>query len=244
MRLLVVEDEIRMAKLIKRGLEEEGHAVDLVEDGAGAIWHATSTEYSAILLDVMLPDESGFEVCRKLREVGVRTPVMMLTARVEVADRVRGLDAGADDYLVKPFSFSELAARLRAIGRRDDRIVGTTLEVDDLKLDPSTRKVTRGGVEIELTPKEFALLELFMRRPGKVLSRTQILEAVWDFAYEGGSNVIDQYIAYLRRKIDRPFKRNDLETVRGVGYRLRSDSTVRRDASVLPDGGVRARGNG
>ena len=211
-----------MAKLLKRGLEEEGHAVDLAHDSATALFMAVSAEYSAILLDVMLPDESGLETCRRLREAGLRTPVVMLTARVEVADRVRGLDAGADDYLLKPFSFSELAARLRSISRREDHIIGTNLVVGDLELDSMARRVTRRGELIELTAKEFSLLELFMRKPGLVLSRTQILEAVWDFAYEGDSNVVDQYVAYLRKKVDRPFGRNDLETVRGFGYRLRA----------------------
>lgn len=210
-----------MARLLKRGLEEEGHAVDVVGDGPDGLWMATENEYSAILLDVMLPGESGFDVCRKLREANVWSPVLMLTARSELEDRVRGLDAGADDYLVKPFSFVELAARLRALTRRDDRARPVVLAVGDLRLDPSSRRGWRGEVEIELSPKEFALLELFLRNPGTVLSRTRILEAVWDFAYDGTSNVVDQYVGYIRRKIDVPFGRADIETVRGVGYRLR-----------------------
>lgn len=225
-RLLVVEDEVRMARLLKRGLEEEGHAVDVQAEGVNALWMATENEYGAIILDVMLPDGSGFEVCRKLREAGVWSPVLMLTARVEIEDRVRGLDAGADDYLVKPFSFSELAARLRALTRRDDRARPAVVEVGDLRLDPSSRRAFRGEVEIDLSPKEFALLELFLRNSGVVLSRSRILEAIWDFAYDASSNVVDQYVGYLRRKIDRPFGRADLETVRGAGYRLRD-----------PDGG-------
>ena len=213
-----------MALLLKRGLEEEGNVVDIENNGVNAIWRAAENEYSAIILDVMLSDMDGFEICRRLRSSGNWTPVLMLTARTDIDDRVRGLDAGADDYLTKPFGFTELSARLRALARRDDRARPTALELGDLKLDPATRRVSRGDVEIDLSPKEFALLELFLRDPGVVLTRTRILEAVWDFAYDGGSNVIDQYVGYLRRKIDQPFGRSDLETVRGVGYRLRDSS--------------------
>jgi two-component system OmpR family response regulator len=221
MRVLVVEDELRMARLLKRGLEEEGNVVDIESNGIAGIFMATEHEYSAIVLDVMLPDIDGFEVCRRLRSSGVWAPVLMLTARTEIADRVRGLDAGADDYLVKPFGFAELSARLRALSRRDDRARPAVLEVGDLQLNPATRRVARGEIEIDLSPKEFSLLELLMGDPGVVFTRTRILEAVWDFAYDGGSNVIDQYVGYLRRKIDQPFGRADIETVRGVGYRLR-----------------------
>jgi two-component system OmpR family response regulator len=217
----VVEDELRMARLLKRGLEEEGNVVDIESNGIAGIFMATEHEYSAIVLDVMLPDIDGFEVCRRLRSSGVWAPVLMLTARTEIADRVRGLDAGADDYLVKPFGFAELSARLRALSRRDDRARPAVLEVGDLQLNPATRRVARGEIEIDLSPKEFSLLELLMGDPGVVFTRTRILEAVWDFAYDGGSNVIDQYVGYLRRKIDQPFGRADIETVRGVGYRLR-----------------------
>jgi two-component system OmpR family response regulator len=225
-RLLIVEDEVRMALLLKRGLEEEGNVVDIEHNGVNAIWRATENEYSAIILDVMLPDMDGFEICRRLRSSGNWAPVLMLTARTDIDDRVRGLDAGADDYLMKPFGFTELTARLRALARRDDRARPTTLEMGDLKLDPATRRVFRGNVEIDLSPKEFALLELFLRDPGVVLTRTRILEAVWDFAYDGGSNVIDQYVGYLRKKIDQPFNRSDLEPVRGVGYRLRDSNRL------------------
>ncbi len=223
MRVLVVEDEARMARLVKRGLEEEGHAVDVAADGPDGLWMATENPYAAIVLDVMLPGFDGFELCRKLRTAGVWVPVLMLTARDAVGDRVRGLDAGADDYLVKPFSLLELAARLRALARRDDRARPAVLETDGLRLDPATKQAWRGNSELRLSPKEFALLELFLRHPGAVLTRSQILEAVWDFAYDGGSNVVDQYVAYLRRKIDLPFGRRDIETVRGMGYRLRQD---------------------
>lgn len=211
-----------MARLLKRGLEEEGHVVDVANDGRDGLWMATENDYGVIVLDVMLPGENGFEICRKLRIADVWTPVLMLTARVDPEDRVRGLDVGADDYLVKPFSFIELAARLRALIRRDDRVRPVIIEVGDLRLDPAARRVFRGGVEIDLTPKEFALLELFIRNPGTVMSRMKILDAAWDFAYDGTSNVIDQYVGYLRRKIDAPFGRSDIETVRGAGYRLRN----------------------
>ncbi len=221
MRVLVVEDEARMARLIKRGLEEEGHAVDVAADGPDGLWMATETEYAAIVLDLMLPGFDGVELCRRLRGQGSWVPVLMLTARDAVGDRVRGLDAGADDYLVKPFSLLELAARLRALARRDDRARPAVLASGDLSLDPATKQAWRGTAELQLSPKEFSLLELFLRHPGAVLTRSQIIEAVWDFAYDAGSNVVDQYVAYLRRKVDLPFGRHDIETIRGMGYRLR-----------------------
>jgi two-component system, OmpR family, response regulator len=226
MRVLVVEDETRMARLLKRGLEEEGHAVDVAGDGPDGLWMATENPYAAIVLDIMLPGFDGFEVCRRLREAGVWTPVLMLTARDAVGDRVRGLDVGADDYMVKPFSLLELAARLRALARRDDRARPAVLGEGDLKLDPAAKRAWRGQTELQLSPKEFSLLELFLRHPGVVLTRTQILEAAWDFAYDGTSNVVDQYVTYLRRKIDVPFGRHDIETVRGMGYRLRHEEPV------------------
>lgn len=210
-----------MAALLQRGLEEEGYAVDVVGDGVDALWMGTEVDYDAIVLDVMLPGLDGFEVCRRLRASQRWMPVLMLTARTGVEDRVRGLDVGADDYLLKPFSFAELVARVRALSRRGQQPRQPSLEVGDLRLDQASRRVWRGDQEIVLSPKEFSLLELFMQHPGEALTRTRILEHVWDFAYNGTSNVIDQYIAYLRRKIDRPFGRSDLETVRGAGYRLR-----------------------
>jgi DNA-binding response OmpR family regulator len=221
MRVLVVEDEVRLALLLKRGLEEEGYAVDTSGDGAEALWHATETEYDAIVLDIMLPGMDGLEVTRRLRAERRWTPVLLLTARDAIDDRVVGLDAGADDYLVKPFSFAELAARVRALVRRGRVERPAVLEVGDLRLDPARRRAWRAEVDLDLSPKEFALLELFLGHPGEVLTRTRILEHVWDFAYDPSSNVVDQYIGYLRRKIDRPFGRDDLETVRGAGYRLR-----------------------
>ena len=221
MRVLVVEDEIRMARLVKRALEEEGYAVDIAPNGTDGLWLATENAYGAVVLDVMLPDFDGFEVCRRLRQKEVWVPVIMLTARDSIDDRVRGLDAGADDYLVKPFSLAELAARLRALARRDDRARPVLLAEGDLKLDPAARRAWRAGTELRLSPKEFSLLELFLRYPGEVLTRSRIIEAVWDFAYDGGSNVVDQYVNYLRRKVDAPFGRHDIETVRGMGYRLR-----------------------
>lgn len=210
-----------MAGLLRRALKEEGHAVDVAADGPQGLWLATENEYGAIVLDVMLPGMDGFQLCRRLRESGVWAPVLMLTARDGVTDRVRGLDAGADDYLVKPFSLLELAARLRALARRDGRGRPPILAEGDLRLDPAGKQAWRAGTELHLSPKEYSLLEFFLRHPGQVLTRSAIIEAVWDFAYDGGSNVVDQYVNYLRRKIDAPFGRRDLETVRGMGYRLR-----------------------
>jgi len=223
MRVLVVEDELRMASLIRRGLTEEGLAADVAPNGEDALWMAQSHEYDAIVLDVMLPGMNGFETCRRMRTSGVWAPVLMLTARDSVEDRVAGLDTGADDYLVKPFAFAELLARLRALARRGDSERPSVLEVGDLHLDPATRQVRRGTSEISLSAKEFALLETFMRRPDEVLSRLHLLEHAWDFAYENRSNVVDVYVRHLRRKIDEPFGRRSLETVRGAGYRLRAD---------------------
>ena len=220
MRILIVEDQVKMASLLRRGLREEGLAADVARSGDDAIWMARATEYDAIVLDVMLPGADGFEVCRRLREAGTWSPVLMLTARDAVEDRVEGLDAGADDYLTKPFSFAELLARLRALVRRPPLERPTMLEVGDLRLDPASRRVWRGETEVHLSAKEFALLETFMRRPGEVLSRYHLLEHCWDHGYENRSNVVDVYVRYLREKIDRPFGRASLETVRGAGYRL------------------------
>jgi len=224
-RVLIVEDELRMASLIRRGLAGEGLAADVAASADEALWMARAHDYDAVVLDVMLPDLDGFEVCRRLRAAGVWAPVLMLTARDSVDDRVAGLDSGADDYLVKPFAFAELLARLRALARRGEPERPTVLEVGNLRLDPATREVTRGTTPVALSAKEFALLETFMRRPGEVLSRWHLLEHAWDFAYENRSNVIDVYVRRLRRKIDEPFGRESLETVRGAGYRLRWDDT-------------------
>jgi len=222
-RVLVVEDELRMACLIQRGLVKEGLAADVAGSGNDALWMAQAHDYDAIVLDVMLPGLDGFETCRRLRDDGVWAPVLMLTARDSVEDRVAGLDTGADDYLVKPFAFAELLARLRALVRRGEPERPTVLEVGDLRLDPATRQVSRGGSEVQLSAKEFALLETFMRRPGEVLSRLQLLEHAWDFAYDNRSNVVDVFVRRLRSKIDEPFARRSLETVRGAGYRLRAN---------------------
>jgi two-component system OmpR family response regulator len=223
MRVLIVEDELRMAGLIRRGLTSEGLAADAAATGEDALWMAQAHDYDAIVLDVMLPGLDGFETCRQLRERGISAPVLMLTARDSVEDRVAGLDTGADDYLVKPFAFAELLARLRALARRGGPDRQPVLVVGDLQLDPAERAVRRGSREISLSAKEFALLETFMRRPGEVLSRLHLLEHAWDFAYENRSNVVDVVVRRLRLKIDEPFGRRSLETVRGGGYRLRSD---------------------
>ena len=223
MRILIVEDHVKMAGLIKRGLEKEGMATDVAANGEDALWRAGATEYDAIILDVMLPGIDGFEVCRRLRADGVWAPILMLTARDSVRDRVAGLDGGADDYLTKPFSYSELLARLRALVRRGPVERPAELRVGDLRLDPSRRQVWRGQAEIQLSPKEFAILETFMRRPGEVLSRFQLLEHAWDYEYENRSNVVDSYIRLLRRKVDRPFGVGEHRDGAGVGYRLREE---------------------
>jgi two-component system, OmpR family, response regulator len=223
MRVLIVEDEVKMAALIRRGIREEGMAADVAVRGEDALWMAGSTDYDAIVLDVMLPGIDGFETCRRLRADGVWSPILMLTARDSVEDRVSGLDGGADDYLTKPFSFGELLARLRALARRGPVERPVLLEVGDLKLDPATRQVWRGDTEISLSAKEFSLLEVFMRRPGEVLSRFQLLEHGWDYDYENRSNVVDVYVRYLREKVDRPFGRDSIETIRGAGYRMRKE---------------------
>jgi two-component system, OmpR family, response regulator len=223
MRVLVVEDELKMASLLLRGFRNNGHAADVSRTGEDAVWMAEATRYDAIVLDVMLPGMDGFETLAQLRRQGRWTPVLILTARDAVEDRIAGLDVGADDYLTKPFSFAELLARLRAVVRRGEVERPTILEVDDLRLDPATRQVWRGAAEIELSAKEFALLEAFMRRSGEVLSRDQLLEQAWDLGYDNRSNVIAVYVNYLREKIDRPFGASSLETVRGAGYRLRKD---------------------
>jgi two-component system OmpR family response regulator len=223
MRVLVVEDEVRMANVIRRSLIKEGVATDVANDGHRAIAMATAVDYDAIVLDVMLPDRSGFDACRVLRERGVWSPVLMLTARDAVEDRVAGLDSGADDYLVKPFALAELHARLRSLARRGRPERPTVLEVGTLRLDPARRDVFRAASRIDLSAKEFALLEVLMRRAGEVLTRLELIEHAWDFAYEIRSNIVDVYIRRLRRKLDEPFGTSSLETVRGTGYRLRED---------------------
>ena len=223
MRVLIVEDHLKLATLIRRGLRKEGMAVDVETTGTDGLTRAQATEYDAIILDVMLPGLDGFEVCRRLRGAGVWAPILMLTARDAVRDRVAGLDGGADDYLTKPFAYAELLARLRALVRRGPVERPTELRVGDLRLDPAARRAWRGEAEIELSAKEFAILETFMRRPGEVLSRFALLEHAWDYEYENRSNVVDSYVRYLRQKLDRPFDVRSIETVRGAGYRLRED---------------------
>jgi len=220
-----VEDEPKLGRLLVRGLTEEGHPADLVATGEDVLWMVAAVPYDVIVLDVMLPGMDGFAVCRELRARDVWTPVLMLTAREAIEDRIEGLDTGADDYLVKPFAFSELLARLRALVRRAPAERPTELRVGDLRLDPARHRAWRGETELDLTAKEFVLFEVFMRRPGQTLSRVQLLDAAWDIAFESHSNVVDVYVRYLRQKIDRPFGRDSVETVRGVGYRLRVEET-------------------
>jgi two-component system OmpR family response regulator len=222
-RVLVVEDDVRMAAAIRRGLRFEGLVVDVAGGGEEALRRVAAVDYDALVLDVMLPDLDGFETCKRLRASGAWLPVLMLTARDSVEDRVRGLDGGADDYLTKPFSLAELVARLRALMRRGPVERPAVLEVGDLRLDPATREVWRGQQEIELSAREFGLLETFMRRPGQVFTQPQLLDAAWDMGYEQRSNVVEVYVRYLREKVDRPFGLASIETVRGVGYRLRRD---------------------
>ncbi len=222
----MVEDDARMAAAIRRGLRFEGLVADIAAGGEEALRKAGATEYDAIVLDVMMPGLDGFDTCRRLRADGVWAPVLMLTARDAVEDRVRGLDGGADDYMTKPFSLAELLARLRALVRRGPAERPTVIEVGALQLDPATREVRRGGEEIVLSAREFALLETFMRRPGQVFTQLQLLEAAWDLGYEQRSNVVEVYVRYLREKIDRPFGVESIETVRGMGYRLRKDGGV------------------
>jgi two-component system, OmpR family, response regulator len=217
-RVLVVEDEAKLAGLLREGLRRRGMGVDVARTGEEAVMRATATDYDLILLDVMLPGHDGFEVCRRLRDSDVWSPTLMLTALDDVEDRVHGLDSGADDYLSKPFSFDELLARMRALIRRGAVPRPTLLMVGDLRLDPAARRVWRGDRELSLTAREFAMLEMFMRHPGEVLSRFELLEHVWDDSYENRSNVIEVYVGYLREKLDR----DTIETVRGAGYRLRT----------------------
>jgi two-component system, OmpR family, response regulator len=223
MRVLLVEDELRMAAAISRALRAEGIVTDVANAAPRALALAHGDQYDVVILDVMLPGLDGFEVCRRLRRDHVWVPIIMLTARDAIEDRVRGLDQGADDYLTKPFSLAELLARLRALARRGPVARPAVLEVGPLRLDPATRQVWRGEVEIALSAREFSLLETFMRRPGQVLSHLQLLDAAWDLGYEQRSNVVEVYVRYLREKIDRPFGVKSLETVRGFGYRLRRD---------------------
>jgi two-component system OmpR family response regulator len=223
MNVLVVEDEVKMAALIRRGLKEQGLNADVAATGEDAVGMARTSSYDAIILDVILPGIDGFETCRQLRREGIWAPVLMLTARGALEDRVAGLDGGADDYLTKPFSFAELLARLRALVRRGQAERPSIVEVGELRLDPATHQVWRGEAEIDLSAKEFVLLETFMRSPGHVLTRTQLLDQAWEYDFEHRSNVIEVYVRYLRRKIDAPFGVKSIETIRGAGYRLRKD---------------------
>ena len=220
MRLLLVEDDEKLARAVARGLRHEGYAVDVAPDGDAALLHAGVWAYDAIVLDVMLPLRDGIRVCADLRDRGCWAPVLMVTARDQVCDRVRGLDAGADDYLAKPFAFDELLARLRALLRRAPAERPARLEVGDLVVDPASHEVTRAGMAVELTAREFAVLEYFVRHRGQAVTRARLLEHVWDENYAGSTNVVDVYVGYLRRKLEQPFGRPMIHTLRGVGWTL------------------------
>jgi len=222
-RVLIVDDDKRLARAVKRGLEDEGFAVDVAFNGTDALWQAHETAYDAMVLDVMLPGLDGLELCARLREAGDWAPILMLTAKSGERDEAHALDTGADDFLAKPFSFVVLVARLRALLRRGSTERPATLQAGDLSLDPATHQVRRGAAVIELTPRQFSLLELFLRRAGEVLSRKQILEHVWDFAFDGDPNIVEVYVSQLRRRIDEPFGRSALQTVRLFGYCLDPD---------------------
>jgi two-component system OmpR family response regulator len=236
MRLLVVEDDVAMASLLDRSLSKQGYVVVGAGTGTDALWNLMENDFDAVVLDAMIPAPDGFEVCRRMREAGRWAPVLMLTARDSIDDRVSGLDAGADDYLTKPFALAELHARLRSLTRRDPRERPVLLQSGDLTLDPVSRQVRRRDTLIELSPTEFGLLEELLRHTGEVLSRTHLLEHVWDFAYDGDSNVVDVYVSYVRNKVDRPFGRNSVQTVRGVGYRLVDDAaTLAPHPDAIPE---------
>ena len=223
MRVLVVDDEVRLADGVRRGLEAEGWAVDVANDGVDGLWHAREFRYDAIVLDLMMPRLSGWAVCAQLRADGDWTPVLMLTAKDGEWDQVEALDAGADDYVTKPFSHPVLVARLRALVRRGARERPTVLTLGDLVVDPAARTVARGGTQVELTSREFAVLEYLARHPGQVRSKRDVIENVWDVDFEGDPNIVEVYVGHLRRKLDRPFGRAAIETVRGAGYRLAAD---------------------
>jgi two-component system OmpR family response regulator len=222
-RVLVVEDEKRLAAGLKKGLEAEGFATDVVLTGTDGLWMAREHPYDAIVLDIMLPGINGYKVCATLREEGIWTPVLMLTAKDGELDEAEALDTGADDYLTKPFSYIVLLARLRALIRRGGRERPTVLAAGDLRFDPGARRAFRGGVEVDLTAREMALLEFLLRRKGEVAPKREILEHVWDYDFEGDPNIVEVYIGHLRNKLDRPFKRQAIETLRGAGYRLAAD---------------------
>jgi len=223
MRILVVEDERRLASSLRAGLEAEGFAVDTAYDGQEGLWMARENDYDAIILDLMLPGRNGFQICSDLRAEGIWTPILMLTAKSGDLDHAEALDTGADDFLTKPFSFVVLLAHLRALMRRGGRERPTVLTAGDLRLDPAQHRCWRGDEEIELTPRQFSLLQFLMSRAGEVLSKTEIVEHVWDFAFEGDLNIVEVYVGYLRKKIDAPFGRNAIQTIRLVGYRLDPD---------------------
>ncbi len=226
MRILIVEDEIRMAKLIRQGLEEDGYAVDVVGNGKDVLPWVQSVAYDAILLDIMLPGMDGIQVCQQLRANGYQVPILMLTARDTLRDKVTGLDSGADDYLLKPFAIEELTARVRALTRREGTLKDPQLRVADLSLDTVGKRVQRGGTFITLTAKEYAILEIFMRHPGQILSRDQLIEKVWNLDFDAESKLIETYIYSLRKKLDQGNATKLIHTVRGLGYRIGGDNAT------------------
>jgi two-component system, OmpR family, response regulator len=225
LRVLVVEDERRLAAGLRKGLEAEGFAVDVALDGADGLWMARERAYDAIVLDLMLPGMNGYKVCATLRQDGVWTPILVLTAKGGEWDEVEALDTGADDYLTKPFAYAVLVARLRALLRRGARERPVVLEAGDLRVDPAARRAWRGEAEVELTPRELALVEFLLHRRGEVVSKREILEHVWDYDFEGDLNIVEVYVWHLRNKLDRPFGRDTIQTVRGAGYRLAADGS-------------------
>ena len=235
MKILVIEDEKKVSNFIKRGLEESGYTVDAAKDGEEGLYKVESEEYDLIILDLILPRKNGIEVCKELRQMKLNVPILILSAKDTVDDKVIGLDSGADDYLTKPFAFNELLARVRALLRRGEALSQVKLQVGDLMLDSVTREVTRGGREIKLTNREYSLLEYLMLNSGKVLSRTQLSEHVWDYTFDTFSNVIDVYVNYLRNKIDRDYNVKLLNTVRGVGYVLRAPAPPEGSLEKAPE---------
>lgn len=237
MTILIVEDEVKITRFIKKGLELEHYTTDVAYDGQEALDKALVNSYDLIMLDIMIPKLNGIEVCRKLREEKIDTPIIMLTARDTIEDKIKGLDAGADDYLIKPFAFGELIARVRALLRREKTVKSTKLRINDLELDPATHEVFRGDKEITLSSKEYRLLDYMMRRPGQICTRTMIGEHIWGYNFTDDSNIIDVYISYLRKKIDKGFRNKLIHTIRDVGYKIKDKTAKKRKINLSKNNG-------